>query len=125
LLLTTACTTLNTVEPADLTSSNPPARVWVTRADHSAVVFNDARVIGDSLIGIVDGQPQRLPLSEAAVLRVREPAPDRTAGLVFLGVAGAAALALHFVIDSPPGPFVCQVDCPSGTECCRSGCCAV
>jgi hypothetical protein len=126
LLLTAACTTLHTVQPADLSAPTPPApgRVWVTRADHTTVVFDYVRVSGDSLLGLVDGQPQRLPLSEATVLRVREPAPDRTAGVVFLGVA--AALALHLVFDTPPnGPFVCIILCPSGTECCRSGCCAV
>ena len=125
LLLTAACTTLHTVQPADLSAPNPPARLWVTRADHTTVVFDYVRLCGDSLLGIVDGRPQRLSLSEATVLRVREPAPDRTAKLVFLGVAGTAALALHFVIDAPLGPFVCQALCPSGTECCRSGCCAV
>jgi hypothetical protein len=124
LLLTAGCTTLHTVQPADLSAPNPPARIWVTRADHSTVVFNDLRVSGDSLIGMVNGNSERLPLSEAMVLRVREPAPDRTAKLVFLGVAGTAALALHFVFDTP-GPFGCNVLCPSGTECCRSGCCAV
>ena len=125
LLLTAACTIVRTVEPAELSSANPPTRVWVTRADRSTVVFDYARVTGDSLIGVVDGQPQRLPLSKLTVLRVREPAPDRTAGLVFLGVAGAAALAVHLVIDTPPGPFACYIHCPLGTECCRSGCCAV
>ena len=125
LLLTAACTTMHSAQPADLRSANPPTRVWVTRGDHTTVVFNYVRVSGDSLIGMVNGQPERLPLSEATALRVRQPALDRTAKLVFLGVAGAAALALHLVIDTPPGPFACYALCPLGTECCRSGCCAV
>jgi len=101
LLLTAACTTLHTVPPADLGAPNPPARVWVTRADHSTVVFNDLRVSGDSLIGMVNGKPERLPLSEATVLRVRQLAPGRTAGLVFAGALGATALVFVRVGDKP------------------------
>jgi hypothetical protein len=97
LLLTAACTTIHTVEPADLSPPNPLTRVWVTRADHTTVVFDDARVSADSLIGMVNGQPQRLPLSEAMALRVREPAPDRTAKLVFVGVTGVLYVVVHFV----------------------------
>jgi len=117
LLLTAACTAIHTVEPADLSSPNPPTRVWVTRADHSTVALDSAHVSADSLIGMVNGQPQRLPLSEATALRVREAAPDRTAGLVFVGVTGAAVLALYLV-DKQPSPF--PQYCPEN-PCCRVG----
>jgi hypothetical protein len=82
------------VEPADLSPPHPLTRVWVTRADHATVVFDFARVSADSLIGIVNGTPQRLPLSEAIVLRAREAVPDRTAALVFGAVVAAGAVAL-------------------------------
>jgi hypothetical protein len=104
--LLAGCTATRLVERAELSLPNPPTRVWVTRADHTTVVFDSARVSADSLIGTVDGQPQRLPLSEVTALRVREPSQDRTAGLVFLGVSGVAAVALHFVLNQNP-PLVC------------------
>jgi hypothetical protein len=105
LLLIAACTTVRTVERADLSPSNPLTHVWVTRADHTTVIFDSARVRADTLIGLVDGQPQRLPLSQATALRVREPSPDRTAGLVFLGASGVLALAVYLVDKtSPPSP---------------------
>jgi len=120
-----ACTAIQTVQPADLSPPNPPTRVWVTRADHTAVVFDSARVRGDSLVGVVNGQVERLPLSEATVLRVSEPSPDRTAELVFVGATAALLAWIHLSNNTSTGPFVCVADCPLGTECCRSGCCAV
>jgi hypothetical protein len=94
LLLTAACTSVHTVQSADLSPPNPPTRLWVMREDHSTVVVDYPRVSADSLIGVVRGWPERLPLSEVAVLRVREPAPDRTAALVFGAVVAAGAVSL-------------------------------
>jgi hypothetical protein len=113
LLLTAACTTLNTVQPAELSPPHALTRVRVTRADHTTVVFDSARASADTLIGIVDGQPQRLPLSEVTALRVREAAPDRTAGLVFLGVSGVVALAVYFVDHPETPPCGLVLCCPS------------
>jgi hypothetical protein len=123
LLLTSACTSVRTVQPADLSPPNPLTRVWVTRADHTTVVLDSARVSADSLIGIVDGQPQRLRLSEATALRFREPAPDRTAGLVFLGASGVLALAVYLVDKKPPpGPCTLAAYCQSPlNDCCFPG----
>jgi hypothetical protein len=92
----------------------------VTRADRSTVVFNDPRVSGDSLIGVVIGQPQRPRLSEATVLRAREPAPDRTAGLAFLGASGVLALAVYLVDKRPTLSFACHAMCPytPNLDCC-------
>jgi hypothetical protein len=120
LLLTAACTATRPVERADLSPPNPLTRVWVTRADHTTVVFDSARVSTDSLIGIVDGQAQRLPLSEATALRVREPSPDRTAGLVFLGASGVLALAVYLVDKrSPRGACNLAAYCQSpANDCC-------
>jgi len=99
------------VERAELSPPNPLTRVWVTRADHTTLVLDSARVRADSLIGMVNGQPQRLPLSAVTVLRVREAAPGRTAGLVFLGVTGVAmAIVVYVTRGGPP--------CTPGTNAC-------
>ena len=110
LLLIGACTTIHTVQPADLSPPHPPARIWVTRADQATVVFDSALVSGDSLTGLVNGLPQGLLLSEATVLRIREPSPDRTAALVFFSAGGAAAVLTVYLLDkstpaSCSGPF--------------------
>ena len=108
--LLAGCTATRPVERADLSPPNALTRVWVTRADHTTVVLDSARVSADTLIGLVDGQPQRLPLSEATALRIREPSPDRTAGLVFLGAVGVLTLAVYLVDKTPP-PQPCRFEC--------------
>ncbi|SRR6266699_3582047 len=115
LLLTAACTATRIVERADLSPANPPSRVWVTRADHSTVALDYPRVSADTLIGMVSGWPERLPLSEVTVLRVREAAPDRTAALVFSSATGVFALAIYLVDRPPPPPPAGY--CPPGVMC--------
>jgi len=56
--------------------------VWVTRTDHTTVVPDSARVSGDSLVGIVNGERRRLPLSETTVPRAEELSLERTVTLV-------------------------------------------
>ena len=121
LLLITACTAVRTVQPTELSPPNLPTRVWVTRADHSTVVFDSARVNADSLIGIVNDQPKRLPLSAVTVLRVREAAPDRTAKLMVLPAFGAAVVLVLYFADKPGSACagVGRIG-PNGEE---TGCC--
>jgi len=120
LLLTAGCTEMRTVERDELSPPSPQTRVWVTRADHTTLVVDSARVSADTLVGIVDGEPQRLPLAETAALRIPEPAPDRTAGLVFLGASGVLALAVHFVARG--NPINCYEYAVPGHECCVPFC---
>jgi len=119
-VLTAACTNVRTVQPADLSPANAPTRVWVTRADRSTVVFDSANVRGDSLIGIANGQPQRVALSETTVLRAEEVSEARTLALVALGV-GAVAMAVHLMESNNASPIVACAQaslCMSGTPCC-------
>ena len=121
LVLTLACTTLSPVRPADLTSSDPIPRVWVTSADHSVVVFDSARVSADSLVGIVHGEPRSIALSEATVIRAREFSEGRTAALIFFGAGGAVAVATVYLLNNQrpargPCVFLCAIDHPNCCE---------
>ena len=119
--LLASCTTVRAVQPAELSPPHTPARVWVTRSDQSTVVFDSAQIHGGVLVGLVNGAPENLPVSETTVLRAREHSEARTAAVV-LGVTAAAAGAvmyLAFTQPGSPGPSVCQADCPSGDpKCC-------
>jgi hypothetical protein len=119
LLITGACTTLHTVRPTDLKPRDSLARVWVTRADHSLVIFDSARVSADSLVGMVNGESRRIPLSEAAVMRTREPSGART-GALFIAVGGAAAVVTVYLLNQNPSTgrcaLLCAIDHPN---CCQ------
>jgi len=95
-LLAAACTTLRPVEPDDLIGADAPDRVQVTEQDRTVVVFHQPRVVGDTLIGTVNGVSQRLLLWQGAAIQVREPAPERTANLVVGG--GVAAIVLIAIV---------------------------
>lgn len=124
LLLSAGCTATRTVQRADLSPPNPQTRVWVTRADHTTVILDSARVRADTIIGMdQDGQPQRLPLTETTALRVCAPSPDRTAGLVFLGAAGVLTLAVYLVDKTPSGPVPCHAICGVSAGPCPPGSC--
>ncbi len=106
LLLATGCTTVRTVQPAELSPPHPPRRTWVTRVDRSVMALDSARVSADTVIGIVNGARQRLPLSEVTVLRVREASPDRTAALVFFS-APAAVVIMANLLNPRPEELAC------------------
>jgi hypothetical protein len=97
LLLTAACTSLRPVPPARLQQSHPLPRVWVMRADRSAVIFDEAHVRGDTLVGLVNGNWERMPLSEATTIRARERSGSRTAALG-LGLGGGAVVLDYFLV---------------------------
>jgi hypothetical protein len=123
-VLLASCSTVRTVQPTELSLPHAPARVWVTRADQTIVVFDSARVSADSLIGLVDGAPERLPLSEAAVLRARLPSEAHTAALaaVVVGTAAAAVMYLAFSQSGSAGHhFPCNLLCPMDhPDCCAA-----
>ena len=89
LLVTAACHTLGRVGPNALTSSPRPERVWVTRADSSTVVLQDPVLRGDTITGLLYGEPERVQLSDARAIRVRRSDPVRTA--VVVAISGVAA----------------------------------
>jgi hypothetical protein len=65
--------------PAQLTGANPPNRVWVTGSDHATVQIQDPELSGDTLTGIVNGEPERIPLDEVVTIKARHADPARTA----------------------------------------------
>lgn len=102
-----ACYTTRAVQPSQITESKPLARVWVTRTDSSTAVLDMPIVSGDTLNGLVMGEPELIPLSETSVIRTRASAPAKTAGVALL--ASAAALGFFFFMESRPDVGNAQV----------------
>jgi len=95
-----ACHTIRTVPAAQIQRSRPPERVWVTLADQSTLMVQQPELTGDTLVGMVFGEPARLSLTDAVSIRTRESAPGRTAALAV--VSGAALLGLFMYLQSRP-----------------------
>jgi hypothetical protein len=95
-----ACHTIRTVPAEQIQSSRRPQRVWVTLPDHSTVLVQQPEFTGDTVVGMVYGEPARLSLSEALSIRTREAAPGRTAALAL--VSGGALLGLFMYLQNRP-----------------------
>jgi len=104
--LLAGCTAVQVVQPKQLRYPNPLTRVWVTRADRSVIVLDSASIRGDSLFGLLQGEHTRIPLQDAAQLRIRQPSEVRTQALLITIGAGVAAITLyaahHRFLDSSP-----------------------
>jgi hypothetical protein len=92
-LANAACTTMKS-PTLDQLRALGPERVWVTESDQSIVLVEEPKVVGDTLVGYIGRQRSKLPGAGIKQLRVRVPAPARTA---LLAVAGTAALVGFFV----------------------------
>ncbi len=71
LILASACTTLRPLTP-DALGDKRAESVHVTLADHSTVVLHTPQLIGDTLVGTVNGARQGFPLSQVTAIRERE-----------------------------------------------------
>jgi hypothetical protein len=90
-----ACHTVQPIQPSQL-SSKAIYRVWITKANDSAIVLADPQLRGDTLAGFVNGAYQEMALSEVRSLRAREPAYGRTALLAGALTAAAVAGLMYF-----------------------------
>jgi len=95
-----ACYTTHSIPANQLVDRRTVPRVWVTHADKTISVFDAPQVEGDTLSGLVLGEPERIPLSDAVTIKARSAAPVRT---VALAVAASAALMGTFLyLESRP-----------------------
>lgn len=108
----TACYTMKPVTVNEL-ETRRTARVWVTRADQSVVIINDAEMFRGKLVGFVEGKYQELPSADLQGLRVRKLAAGRTVSLI---ATSAFAFTVGVVLISGGGD---ETDgCVSGDEEC-------
>jgi hypothetical protein len=95
-----ACHTVRTVGAEEMQTTRRPEQVWVTMPDQSTLLVQQPEVRGDTLVGMVYGEPARVSLSEAVSIRARQPAPERTIALAL--VSGAALLGTFMYLQSRP-----------------------
>lgn len=104
-----SCTTLKPVADANtyLSSSTRPGQVWV-RTERKTVMLEGPRLLGDTLVGFVDGEYREFLPGEVRGVDVRKPARGRTAllvsGMVVVGAFLIGALASTGPAGSQPSP---------------------
>lgn len=80
-LSSAACHTIKPVTMNELNAIKPE-QAWITESDHSIVLITGPQVVGDTLVGYVEGQYQEIPKSQFSELRVQKNATSRTVLLV-------------------------------------------
>lgn len=97
----TGCTTFAAVSsPTEFITVSRPGQLWVTRTDGSLVVLRTPRMVGDTLIGLINGRLYQAPMSDVQRVQTRRPAPGRT--LILVG-ASVATLGLFVALVSAAG----------------------
>jgi len=73
-----------------------PTNIWVTGMDNSEREFQLPVILGDTLVGYVNGSVQEMTLSQTKEVRAKYPQNGRTAlfvaGIVAVGVGTAMAI---------------------------------
>lgn len=92
-----SCTTLKPVADANTyLAGSRPSQVWV-RTEKQTLMLEGPRLLGDTLVGFVDGEYREFLPGEVRGVDVRKPARGRTAvlvsGLVVVGAFLIGALA--------------------------------
>jgi hypothetical protein len=100
IVATAACHTMRPMTRAQWNTGSPPSRVWVTGADRATVRIDAPELNGDTLTGIVNGEPERILLADVISIRARRSAPARTA-IVAVVVGGATFAGLWYMEHRP------------------------
>ena len=113
-----ACYTVQPIHTGELQSLKSADRVWIMRADQSTISVSSPQLVGDTVIGRVDGIREHFLLSDTVQVGTRHLAPARTAAAVsatVLGVAGFAYLNMLFIQSLDYNPDNSSVCYPPGS----------
>ena len=92
-----ACTSFGPVSAREYLPIEHPANIWITRSDNTVVKMQAPKLLGDTLVGYVNGEFQEMKLSQTKQIQARRPQPGRTALLVGGSVLGVAALSTRII----------------------------
>lgn len=76
-----ACSTKKTVTMDELNAMKP-LKAWVTEKDKSVVLVAGPQVVGDTLVGYINGVYEEMPAAQLTQVMVETPAKTRTYLLV-------------------------------------------
>jgi hypothetical protein len=91
-LSSAACRTRKPVT-VDQLKALKPDRVWVTEHDQSVTLVSGPQLVGDTLVGYVNGAYEEMPTAQFKQFVVERPATTRTVLLVTVIAAGLGGMA--------------------------------
>jgi hypothetical protein len=94
MLTLSACTSFGPVPAREYLPIEHPTNIWITKSDNTVVRMQAPKLIGDTLVGYVNGDFQEVMLSQTKQIQAKRPQPGRTALAVGAGVVGVAAVAV-------------------------------
>jgi hypothetical protein len=113
LLTALAGVACHTVKPVTLDELNAirPERAWLTQSDQSVVIISDPQVVGDTVVGYINGAYEELPSTLVKQIQVERPATSRTVLLVSAIAVGFGGMAYALTGGGPEGgkdPSYCE-----------------
>ncbi len=94
-----ACHKWSTVEPGQPFAEEGTEEVRITQTHGQRVVLKESAVVGDSVVGLVDGDTASIALSEVDKIQVRKTDVAGTVGLVVgIGAAIVATAVVGFLV---------------------------
>ena len=114
-LVLLACTTFGPVNPREYVVSSRPQQIWVWKADSSVVLMRGPHFLAgsDTLVGVVEGAYQEIPLSSIQQVKANRRAPLKTAAVVIGGMAFVVSGAVLIKKSKAPP----ETNCMSDPEC--------
>ena len=91
-LASAACHTMRPVT-FDQLNAIKPAQAWVTGGDQKVILVSGPQLLGDTLVGYVNGKYEEMPTAQFKQVRVQRPATAKTALLVAALTVGFGAFA--------------------------------
>jgi hypothetical protein len=88
-----ACTSFGPVSAREYLPIEHPSNIWITRSDNTVVKMQAPKLLGDTLVGYVNGEFQEMRLSQTKQIQAKRPQPGRTALAVGAGVLAVAAIS--------------------------------
>jgi hypothetical protein len=98
----TACTTFGPVSAREYLPIAHPTNIWITTEDNHVVKMQAPKLLGDTLVGYVNGDFQEVRLSQAKQIQARQMQPGRTAMLIGAGVLGIVVVGKLVSGSAPP-----------------------
>lgn len=87
-----SCKTMKPVSLNELRTMKPD-QVWVTQNDQSVVLVTSPQVVGDTLVGYVNGSYEEMPASQVKQVIMQRAATTKTALLVAAIAVGFGGMA--------------------------------